>query len=88
MDGNDIGAEGAAALADALKENTTLTALYLNGNDIGAEGAAALVDALKENTTLTTLLYLNGNDIDDEGAAAVRMIDEYTNRNQKLARGS
>ena len=61
---------GAAALADALQINTTLTTLHLNGNNIGAKGAVALAEALLGNTTLTTLdLYLNS--IGSEGAVAL-----------------
>ena len=62
LERNDIGDEGAKALA----ENSTLTTLDLFHNGIGAEGAKALA----ENSTLTTLnLYTNG--IGDEGAKAL-----------------
>jgi hypothetical protein len=40
---NQIGPEGAQALAGALKENKTLTTLSLGGNQIGDEGEKALV---------------------------------------------
>ena len=52
---NDIGAEGAKALADALKFNAVLTTLELYRNGIGAEGAVAMTDALKVNVALTFL---------------------------------
>ncbi len=61
---------GAAALADALQINTTLTTLNLQGNGIGADTAVVLVGALKGNTNLTTLI-LTGNAIGAEGAAAL-----------------
>jgi Ran GTPase-activating protein (RanGAP) involved in mRNA processing and transport len=73
---NNIGAEGAASLADALKANTSLQILDLRYNVIGASGAAgaagaaALADALKANTSLQTL-YLGVNNIGTEGAAAI-----------------
>ena len=67
---NNIGDEGAAALAGALKTNTALTTPYLWHNNIGDEGAAALAGALKTNTALTTL-ELWHNNIGDEGAAAL-----------------
>jgi len=67
---NNIGREGAAALATALTTNTTLTTLDLYGNNIGAEGAAALATALTTNTILTTL-NLCWNGIGAEGAAAL-----------------
>jgi len=39
---NQIGDQGAAALAPALGNMTQLQKLYLNGNKIGNQGAAAL----------------------------------------------
>ena len=53
--GNKIGPAGAALLADALKENATLTHLDLWENQIGAEGAACLAEALAVNRALQTL---------------------------------
>jgi hypothetical protein len=50
--------EGAAAFADALKSNLTLTKLSLAGNEIGADGAALIVDALG-HTNHCTLHYLD-----------------------------
>jgi hypothetical protein len=35
---NNIGAEGAKYVAEALKLNTSLTIIYLGNNNIGAEG--------------------------------------------------
>jgi Ran GTPase-activating protein (RanGAP) involved in mRNA processing and transport len=67
---NQISDEGAAALADALKVNTSLTSIRLGYNKIGTEGAAVLADALKLNTSVTTMSLWNNN-IDDEGAAAL-----------------
>ena len=66
----NIGDEGAAAIAEALKTNTTLTKLCLNTNNIGDEGARALYESLKSNSTLTTL-NLSYNNISDEGAVAI-----------------
>ncbi|KAL1520434.1 hypothetical protein AB1Y20_022017 [Prymnesium parvum] len=66
----NIGAEGAAHIAEALKTNATLTSLDLAANDIGAEGAAHIAEALKTNTTLTSL-HLYGNKIEAEGAAHI-----------------
>ena len=56
------------ALAEALKQNTSLTQLDLSYNDISAQGVAALAEALKHNTSLTQL-DLSDNDISDQGAA-------------------
>ena len=67
---NSIGDEGATALAEALKVNTTINDMYLGKNSIGDEGATALAEALKVNTTITTL-DLRNNSIGDEGKVAV-----------------
>ncbi|KAK3278367.1 hypothetical protein CYMTET_13690 [Cymbomonas tetramitiformis] len=80
--GNNIGPEGAKALAVALTPNaegvfnTSLNTLNLRRNNIGPEGAKALAVALTPNvegvfnTSLNTLtLYNNG--IEDEGAKAL-----------------
>ena len=64
---NDI---GAAAIAEALKNNTVLTFLNLDTNNIEDSGAAAISEALKANTALTWL-YLRNNMIGDSGAAAI-----------------
>ena len=61
---NRIGAEGARALAEALKTNKALTSLDLRRNSIGAEGARALAEALKTNSALTSL-DLRWNSIGD-----------------------
>ena len=53
--GNFIGAEGSCALAESLKQNTTLTQLDLAGDFLGTNGARALAESLKQNTTLTQL---------------------------------
>ena len=47
--------EGIAAIANALRVNTTLTDLVLYYNGIGDEGAKALADALRVNASLTRL---------------------------------
>ena len=74
--GNDIGDEGAKALAS----NSSLTTLYLSFNCIGDEGAKAL--AL--NSSLTTL-DLSGNDIGAEGLALVELA---LDQNRHLAKHS
>jgi hypothetical protein len=44
-----LGDEDAAALADALKVNSSVTFINLEDNQIGNEGALALADALQVN---------------------------------------
>ncbi len=79
---NKIGAEGAKALAEALKTNASLTTVNLEGNEVGDEGAKALAEALKTNASLTTV-DLWGNKIGDEGAKALSEIEEALKRNRK-----
>ena len=69
LNDNQLGPEGGAKLAEALKTNTTLTKLDLPGNQLGPEGIASLAEALKTNTTLTTL-DLERNKINDQAALA------------------
>ena len=42
---NNIGAEGAKTIGEALKVNTSLTRIGLNTNNIGTEGAKAIGEA-------------------------------------------
>ena len=49
---NDIGDDGAKAIAEALKVNPVLTTLDLWNNSIGPEGAMAIAEALKVNPLL------------------------------------
>ncbi|CAI5503839.1 unnamed protein product [Closterium sp. Naga37s-1] len=53
--GNNIHAEGIAAICDALKENSTITTLELGYNPIGPEGAKALADTVKFHGNVETL---------------------------------
>ena len=69
--GSDFGAEGAKALADALKSGRAPQGLQLNlcFCNIGDEGAKALADALKSASAPQGLrLDLFGNNIGAEGA--------------------
>ena len=66
-----LGENGAAALADAIRVNSTVTMLaFYNKLTIGVEGAVELADALKWNSTVVTL-DLVGNEIGNKGAAAL-----------------
>eukprot|EP00039_Didymoeca_costata_P002572 m.61166 g.61166 ORF g.61166 m.61166 type:complete len:543 (-) comp11381_c0_seq2:210-1838(-) len=60
--------DGIKYIAEALKVNQGLHALYLYGNKLGNEGAAYLAEGLRENTVLESL-GLECNGIGDEGAA-------------------
>ena len=69
-------------LAEALKQNTSLTQFDLSDNYSSDQGAAALAEALKQNTSLTQL-NLSGNDISDQGAAGLA---EALKQNTNLTR--
>ena len=47
---NNIGDNGAKAIAEALKVNPVLTKLYLWGNNLGEAGKKAVRDAVKDRS--------------------------------------
>ena len=57
---NDLGAEGAAALAPAIAANASLTKISLASNPLEEHGTKVICDALKSNTILKEL-NLNGH---------------------------
>ncbi|MBP9877433.1 MAG: hypothetical protein KBF71_03765 [Alphaproteobacteria bacterium] len=65
----EIGDQGIAQLADALRSNNSLTSIVIWQGQIGDAGAKALAAALQENRTLKELL-LPANRIGNEGAQA------------------
>ena len=72
LSANNIGDNGAIAIADALKSGTTvLTNLGLSSNNIGPEGAKAIADALQSGMSMLTKLSLEHNNIGPEGAKAI-----------------
>ena len=71
---NRIGDEGASALGEAVKVNSSLKSLDLQRNGIGDEGATAIGDALRVNASLTRLILDFNDDINDEAAAALREV--------------
>ena len=52
---NNIGEDGAIAIAGALKDVPSLTSLNLQLNSISNDGAIAIAGALKDVPSLTTL---------------------------------
>ena len=66
--GNNIENEHVIAMANALKENTSVEILVLPcpTNDLSVESCAAISDALKHNSTLSTLNLPRSN-LNDEG---------------------
>ena len=55
LDHNNIGDEGAKAIAKALTTNATLQLLGLGSNGIGDDGGRAMAEALSTNATLQSL---------------------------------
>ena len=76
-----ITTEGIAALAEALRSNTTLLTLDLRGNDIPDAGVCSLKYALSMGNSTLKLLNLSDNDITDDGAGHLAEILEG---NEKL----
>ncbi len=62
--------EGARAIAEMLRVNSNLQAIYLDDNWIGIEVARAITEALTVNSKLQCI-YLKNNRIGDEGARAI-----------------
>ena len=68
----EIGDEGAKALAEALKVNATVKELNLYECGIGDDGAAALAEALRSNTSLTYLRLEYNDGIGEQGKQLLR----------------
>uniref|UniRef100_A0A8C5LNE5 Uncharacterized protein n=1 Tax=Leptobrachium leishanense TaxID=445787 RepID=A0A8C5LNE5_9ANUR len=77
---NWLEGEGAAAIADMLKENCYVSELCLSDNRLGLRGAKAISLMLAENTTLRKV-DLSGNKFDDRDAP---YFSEALINNQKL----
>ena len=70
LSGNVITEASAAKLAEALKQNTTLTSLLLHNCSLGDSGAAALAAFLPYNTSVSHL-SISSNNIGPVGASAL-----------------
>ncbi|PKA47868.1 RAN GTPase-activating protein 1 [Apostasia shenzhenica] len=93
LNSTGIGDEGAKAIAELLKKNSTLLAimvvhleqqaweLHLHGNDVGNEGIRALMSGLSVQKGKITLLDLGNNDIGPKGAFHVA---EYIKKTKSL----
>ena len=66
LDGNNIKAAGARAVAEALM-GSELSSLYLDGNSVGLEGARHLGRALSLPSSSLVELSLSGNALGDQG---------------------
>jgi hypothetical protein len=67
---NNLGDEGAAAIADGLRGKNKITHIQLDRNNIGDDGAKAIAAALPEARHLSRL-WLDGNNIGRDGAVAL-----------------
>ena len=67
---NEIGQEGALALAEAVQVNHTLTSLDLEFNDVGRVGVGYLATGIQENQSLLSM-NLQGNRASPEQQAIV-----------------
>ena len=74
---NNIGSDGAIALAKILQFNSTLEELNISTAGISDDGARAIAQALQHNSTLTTLT-LSTNKVSDDGAIALATIINST----------
>eukprot|EP01090_Pellita_catalonica_P017745 TRINITY_DN544_c0_g1_i3.p1 TRINITY_DN544_c0_g1~~TRINITY_DN544_c0_g1_i3.p1 ORF type:complete len:311 (-),score=57.16 TRINITY_DN544_c0_g1_i3:785-1717(-) len=71
--GNDIGNEGADAIAQVLLQNSSLQSCDLSDNGILKEGADSIAQALLKNSTLQSL-DLSGNVVGNKGADAIAQV--------------
>jgi hypothetical protein len=69
---NNIGDDGARALAEALRHTAApLRQLYVYSNNIRDDGARALADALRHTAAPLVAIFLYNNNIGDDGARAL-----------------
>ena len=74
MSGNNIGDAGAAAIANAIAVNASVTTLLLHENNIGDPGATAIAEALRVNASskLKKLVVPDGLEKNAQLVAACR----------------
>ena len=70
LEGNEIMADGASALARGLKKNKGLTNLSISNNSIGDRGAVRLAIALRDHPSLTRI-DLSGCEISHKGVESI-----------------
>jgi Ran GTPase-activating protein (RanGAP) involved in mRNA processing and transport len=73
---------GAAAMARALRANTSVFVLCLESNKLGVRGASALADVLRANSTIDSLSVISNN----LGVGGMRAIAEALKVNTTLQR--
>ena len=86
IDGNNIGASGTKAIANALSGNTSLEELDMgyNCNNFGKDGAEAVAKAITNNKTLKTLLLCHNGRMDKESTMIIINSLHYNSTITKL----
>ena len=80
---NELTANGAAIIADGLRDNITLEALELSGNHLSDKGIYHLTQVLTMNNSTLRKLYCGSNGITDQGA---QYIAQLLKKNRVLTR--
>ncbi|KAL0239799.1 hypothetical protein GEMRC1_009907 [Eukaryota sp. GEM-RC1] len=70
---NSIGPEGAIAIAEALKVNSSVSTINLGNNSIGNEGAIAIAEGLKVNSSVSSI-YLHSNSINSQTQQSLKSL--------------
>ena len=83
VDGNDLGSDGAAAVSLLLRDNSSLSSIWLASNNIGDLGIDSLSDSLCHSSTLLTL-DLENNGITAEGGALLAVALRHNSTLEKL----
>ena len=63
LSNNNIGENGATAIAKALETNTTLSTLYLKNNNIGDNGINCLLACIEKNKAIKKITVCGGFDL-------------------------
>lgn len=71
LDGNNLGCEGATALAYGIRNNQTLEELVLYDNDIACRGMSALASAIAESVCPIRVLSMPSNRVGPDGGEAL-----------------
>ena len=83
VDGNDLGSDGAAAVSLLLRDNSSLSSIWLASNNIGDLGIDSLSDSLCHSSTLLTL-DLENNGITAEGGALIAVALRHNSTLERL----
>lgn len=80
---NEVGPEGATALAVSLKVNTVIAGIALDVNPVGDAGAEALLAALKNEAKQVTFLSVRSKTITDDTLPGAISDQATANRGRK-----